>query len=279
MKWAGGKSRLVPELRARIPASIRTYAEPFAGGAALFFALAGEPPQKRRPGRIYERAVLADRNEDLLACYRAVRDDVEALIEALGHYRYDADLFYATRDVDPTTLDDVARGARFIFLNRTCFNGLWRVNASGKFNVPFGRYTNPRILDPDVLRAASHALQGVALEVADFSEVTRDMGPGDFVYFDPPYVPVSDTADFTSYASGGFGRPDQERLVAEFRALRERGAKAMISNADTEETRSLYADFAVYVVRAARNINSDPTKRGETNELLVQSWGKRGVHA
>ncbi|WP_394822866.1 DNA adenine methylase [Pendulispora albinea] len=278
VKWAGGKSRLLPELQARLPGSIRTYAEPFAGGAALFFALAGERLAKKRGGRTYKRAILADRNEDLVACYRAVRDHVDSLIDALGRYHYDADLFYATRELDPTKMDDVERGARLIFLNRTCYNGLWRVNASGKFNVPFGRHINPRILDEEGLRAASRALQGVDLRVADFNDVTRSLGEGDFVYFDPPYVPVSGTADFTSYASGGFGASDQERLARELVALRDRGAMVMLSNADTAETRSLYAGFATYVVRAPRFINSDPTKRGDTNELLVVSWDRPGLY-
>jgi len=281
VKWAGGKSRLLPELQSRVRAArggIRTYAEPFAGGAALFFALAGERLEGKRKRRPFERAVLSDRNEDLVACYRAVRDDVDAVIEALQQYRYDAELYYATRELDPSRMSEVERGARLIFLNRTCFNGLWRVNASGKFNVPFGRHANPRIVDKERLEAASRALQGVDIEVADFCKTTRDLGESDFVYFDPPYVPVSETADFTSYASGGFGSDDQARLVAEFRALRARGVRAMISNADTEETRALYADFPVYVVRAPRLINRDATKRGDTNELLVLNWGRRGLY-
>lgn len=272
VKWAGGKSRLLPELRARLPKAIGTYTEPFSGGAALFFDLAG------RREIAFERAVLTDRNEDLIACYRAVRDDVDGVIAALRHYKYDAELYYATRERDPRGLSDVERGARLLFLNHTCFNGLWRVNASGKFNVPFGRYKNPRICDEEGLRLASAALAGVALEVADFHEVTERLGPGDFAYFDPPYVPVSDTADFTAYASGGFGPADQARLVEDFRRLRERGVRAMLSNADTAGTRALYADFAVHVVRAPRAINSDPTKRGETTEVLVLNWGRPGLY-
>jgi DNA adenine methylase len=264
VKWAGGKSRLLPEIGARLPQAIRTYAEPFAGGAALFFSLAA--------GKRFKRAILTDRNEDLVACYRAVRDDVDGLIEALSQYRYDADLFYATRKRDPRGMSDVERGARLIFLNHTCFNGLWRVNASGKFNVPFGRYKNPRILDEDGLKAASRALAKVDIEVGDFVHAVARLKKGDFAYFDPPYVPVSDTADFTAYASGGFGPADQMRLVDQFRELRERGVRAMLSNADTEATRELYAEFTVHVVKAARAINSDPSKRGETTELLVLNW-------
>ena len=209
VKWAGGKTKLLEPLTQRVPTQIRTYAEPFAGGAALFFALADDP------SRTIERAVLADQNEDLVACYRAVRDDVEALLVALAAYKHDEDEYYRVRDRDPRGLDDAERGARLIYLNRTCFNGLWRVNRQGKFNVPFGRYTNPRIVDADGLRAASRALARTKLLAADFAEVTRDLGPGDFAYFDPPYVPVSKSASFTSYAREGFGPADQDRLLAE----------------------------------------------------------------
>jgi DNA adenine methylase len=272
VKWAGGKSKLLPELLERVPTDIRTYAEPFAGGAALFFAVAGDR------SRAVRRAVLADQNDELVACYRAVRDDVEALIRALGKYRYDRDMFYAARDRETAGLSDVERGARLLFLNHTCFNGLWRVNASGKFNVPFGQYKKPRILDADGLRSASAALSGVAIEKRDFAEVTRGLGAGDFVYLDPPYVPLSKTASFTAYASSGFGPADQERLARELLALRERGVFAMLSNADTPETRALYRDFAVHVVRAPRSINSNGNQRGETSELLVVSWEPAGLY-
>lgn len=268
VKWAGGKTKLLPALRRLLPATIATYAEPFAGGAALFYELANASR--------FRRAILADRNEDLVACYRAVRDDVERLIRALGEYRYDKDLFYEVRDRDPSKLDDVERGARFLFLNRTCFNGLWRVNASGKFNVPFGRYKNPRIVDEEGLRAASLALAKAEVKNADFADVVRTLRPGDFAYFDPPYVPLSKTADFTAYAEGGFGAEDQRRLVETFRELKARGVPAMISNADTEETRELYKSFAAHQVEAPRSINSDASKRGNTTELIVLNWGKRG---
>jgi DNA adenine methylase len=272
VKWAGGKSRLLPELLSRVPSEIRTYAEPFAGGAALFFAVASDP------SRSFRRAVLADQNEDLVACYRAIRDDVQGVIQALGAYRYDKDLFYATRDKDTRGMTDVERGARLIFLNHTCFNGLWRVNAGGKFNVPFGRYTNPRILDEEGLRAASVVLQGAAIDKRDFAEVTRDLSAGDFVYLDPPYVPLSKTASFTAYASDGFGPEDQSRLAVQLRELKARGVFAMVSNADTPETRELYGAFAMHVVRAPRSINSDAAGRGDTAELLVVSWEPPGLY-
>lgn len=275
VKWAGGKTRLLAHLQDHLatcaPLEIGTYAEPFAGGAAFFFALASTTP------RIWKKAILADQNTELLACYRAVKTDVEAVIEALGPYKHDEALFYETRKVSTDKLSDVARAARFIFLNRTCYNGLWRVNASGKFNVPFGRYKNPRILDPDGLRAASKALRGVQIVHKDFSEVTERLKSGDFVYLDPPYVPVSKTAAFTAYSKNGFGPEDQRRLVDELRGLRKRGAMAMLSNADTPETRELYREFACHVVGMPRSINSNAKKRGNAAELIVTSWGKPGI--
>ncbi|CAN5409790.1 DNA adenine methylase [soil metagenome] len=279
VKWAGGKRMLVPTLLSHLPSEIGTYVEPFAGGAALFFALANEASSKRADARTFRRAVLADRNEDLVACYRAVRDSVEELIVALGAYRYDQKLFYEVRGRDPSTMSDVERGARLIFLNRTCFNGLWRVNGSGKFNVPFGRFKNPRIRDESGLRDASRALANVDVQFADFGEVTKSLKQGDFAYFDPPYVPVSKTADFTSYAEGGFGPKDQARLVDTLRALREKGILAMLSNADTEAAHELYEDFAVHQVEARRAINADSAKRGTMTEILVLNWGRPGYHA
>jgi DNA adenine methylase len=263
VKWAGGKTRLLDSLTLRVPRAIRTYVEPFAGGAALFFAMADETPRR------FERAVLCDANDELIACYRAVKNDVEAVIRALRKYRYDKTLYYATRDKSTARMSDTTRAARFIFLNRTCYNGLWRVNSKGRFNVPFGRYHAPRICDPDRLRAAATALARATLHTGDFARATRDVGRGDFVYFDPPYVPASKTADFTSYAAGGFGSNDQERLVKEMRRLRSEGVSVLVSNADTPEARRLYAGFRIAEVAAPRLINSDKTKRGLARELLV----------
>ncbi len=179
VKWAGGKSRLLGELLDRVPRRLKTYAEPFAGGAALFFALASE---RARGTRSFESAILADSNEELVACYRAVRDDVGSVIDALGAFRHDRELFYEVRARSTSGMTDVARAARFIFLNRTCFNGLWRVNSGGHFNVPFGKYKNPRILDREALHAASRALAGVDVRSSDFADVTGNLGRGDFVW-------------------------------------------------------------------------------------------------
>jgi DNA adenine methylase len=274
VKWAGGKTKLLSELVARMPGEMRTYAEPFSGGAALFFAIAD---QAEKYARTFDRAILADRNEELVISYNAVKRDVDAVIRELADYKYDRDLFYETRSKNPKTLTDAARAARLLFLNRTCFNGLWRVNSRGEFNVPFGRYKNPTICDADGLRAASRALARAEIVHADFADVTRDLGRGDFVYFDPPYAPVSDTADFTAYAAGGFGHDDQIRLTHEVEALRDRGALVMLSNADTPAMRALYKEFTLAVVGVSRSINSDATKRGETAELIVTTWGIPGI--
>jgi DNA adenine methylase len=275
VKWAGGKSRLLGELLDRVPRDLGTYAEPFAGGAALFFALASE---KSRGMRTFKRAVLADRNEELVALYTAVRDDVASVIDALGAFHHDRDLFYAVRAQETRGMSHVERAARFVFLNRTCFNGLWRVNSGGRFNVPFGKYKNPRILDEDGLRAASVALKGVDVLSCDFADVTRTLGKRDFVYLDPPYVPISRTASFTAYAKDGFTPSDQARLAAELRALKRRGAKAMLSNADTKATRELYDGHALHVVRAPRSISCDGATRGDAGELVVTTWEAPGIH-
>lgn len=271
VKWAGGKSRLLGELLCRVPDRMRVYAEPFSGGAALFFAL---PEAEKK----FKKAILSDQNADLIACYRAVRDDVDTILRELKKYKYERELFYQTRDRDVSKMSDAERGARFLFLNRTCYNGLWRVNAKGQFNVPFGRYKNPRIVDEENLREASAALQNVDLRVSDFSDVLASLRKDDFAYVDPPYVPVSKTAAFTSYASGGFSDADQVRLLEAVRRAKKRGVNVMLSNADTARSRELYEEFAVHIVKVARPINSDAKKRGDAREVIVTTWEKPGVY-
>lgn len=262
----------------RLPAGrFATYAEPFCGGGAMFFALAAEPERR------FERALLADKNAELVSLYQAIKVDVEPLIDRLRGYqddylRLDDDArrahFYTVRARTTEAMTTVERGARLLFLNKTCFNGLWRVNAAGQFNVPFGKYASPRILDVDVLRAAHEALAVAEIRLADFAEVTRELRRGDFAYFDPPYVPVSKTANFTAYASVRFGPADQERLATELAVLRKRGVSAMLSNASTDEMRALYEGhgFFVHTIQAARAINSDPSKRGDVSELVVTTY-------
>ncbi|MBX3184536.1 MAG: DNA adenine methylase [Polyangiaceae bacterium] len=261
LKWAGGKSSLLPEVLARLPRSIDTYYEPFLGGAAVFFALAAE--------RRFERAVLADKNPELINVYSVVQRHVELLIRELSTMQHDERTYYRVREEIPP--GKIRRAARTIYLNRTGYNGLYRVNRSGVFNVPFGRYKNPKVCDEARLRAASQALQHAELHVADFEHATLQAGPGDAVYFDPPYAPSSPTANFTSYHREPFGSEEQRRLVGVFKSLSERGAFTLLSNADTAETRALYRGLVMDEVQVRRPINSRASGRGQVGELLVRS--------
>jgi DNA adenine methylase len=262
VKWVGGKTKLLPELIARMPELRGRYFEPFAGGAALFFRVAPR------------RAVLADSNTDLIGLYQTVATDVDAVIRRLERHRatHDQDHYYETR----TRWNDrnlswgaVERAATFIYLNKTCFNGLWRVNRAGAFNVPIGRYTDPPICVPESLRAASAALARAKLLCGDYRDAVADAGRGDFVYFDPPYDPVTPTANFTSYTAGAFGPDDQRELAETARRLVARGCRVMLSNSDTPFVRSLYKGFRIDRVKCARAINSNAAKRGEVDEVIV----------
>jgi DNA adenine methylase len=257
LKWVGGKTALLPELRKHAPERPRGYHEPFVGGGALFFAL--------RP----RRAVLSDANAELIHCYQQVRDDPHGVLDALAHHVYERSHFEAVRALEPRDLEATARAARFIYLNKTCFNGLWRVNRKGRFNVPFGRYTAPRFCDPAGLLRASEALRGTELRNLPFEQSLALAAPGDFVYLDPPYDPVSATANFTSYTGNDFGWAEQERLAEACGRLNRRGVRFLLSNSATARIRQLYAGFEQRVVRAPRSINSRGSGRGHVDELLV----------
>ncbi len=262
LKWAGGKSQLLEPILSRLPDPIEgTYFEPFIGGGAVFFELA-------RAKRI-RRARLSDRNAELVTTYRAVRDEVERVIEALAAHVNQEEHYYAVRALDPSTLSPAECAARTIFLNRVGYNGLYRVNASGRFNVPFGRYRNPKICDPDGLRHVSRSLAIADLAVADFEESCGRAVAGDVVYLDPPYLPVSKTASFTSY-SGRFDEDEHARLASTFASLVDRGAFVLLSNSDTPLSRKLYQGFKVDTVEATRAINSRGDRRGVVHEVLVQ---------
>lgn len=266
IKWVGGKTKLLPELRARRPRAWGTYYEPFVGGGALFFDLV--PPQ----------TVLGDLNEALIDVYRAVAVDVEAVITALAMHKemHDKDgvYYYKVRACWNTgeIMDAAERAAAFIYMNKTGYNGLWRVNRAGKLNVPIGRYTNPTIYVPDVLRAASTVLRRVTLRVGTYVETTQDAAAGDFVYFDPPYDPVSKTSNFTSYTKNEFGK-DQQKALAEYAwALHQRGVYVMLSNNDTPLVRDLYARFNIDTVKCRRSVNSAADKRGDVDEVIITSY-------
>jgi len=280
LKWAGGKGQLLGQYEPFFPHHFNAYYEPFLGGGAVFFhlwnlAATGSLGSRAwRPGAAHQPrpAFLSDVNEELINAYIVVRDRVEELIERLRGHRNERGYYYALRAQDPTALGPVERAARLIYLNKTCYNGLYRVNRWGRFNVPFGRYKNPLICDAEGLRAASLALQGVELRACDFEEALQGAGPGDFVYLDPPYDPLSATASFTSYAQGGFDEGEQRRLARSFAELDRRGCLLMLSNADTELVRRLYRGFRIVQVQAKRAINSRADGRGAISELLILNY-------
>jgi DNA adenine methylase len=266
VKWVGGKGRILSQLLPLLPpgAAHMRHVEPFVGGGAMFFA--------RQP----ERALLCDVNPDLIATYAAVRNRVEDVVAALAPLAlsHNTEHYYRARSRynGRQGLGDAERAAHFIYLNKTCFNGLHRVNRRGEFNVPAGRYKNPRILDGDSLRAASDALARAELRCGSFEELLRGARPGDFVYFDPPYEPVSETANFTSYARDGFGQEDQERLRGVFRELDRRGCKLMLSNSDVPFIRHLYRDWRIDTVAAPRAVSCDVRGRGKVTEVVVRNY-------
>jgi len=265
LKWAGGKRQLLAHIEALLPERIDTYFEPFMGGAAVFFRLAAR-------GR-FRRAVLADANPELVNCYRAIRDDVDGVVAALRRYRNERALYYRVRRRDPERLSSTERAARLIYLNRCGYNGLYRVNSRGEFNVPFGRYRRPLICDEPRLRAAAAALRKVTIECADFTTTLAKVGRRDFVYLDPPYVPLSATSSFTAYAKRDFGSADQQRLADVLRAFGARKVPALLSNSDCRTTRDLYSGFdGILSVPARRAINSVANGRGPVGELLVRSF-------
>jgi DNA adenine methylase len=266
LKWAGGKRQLLEPILSFVdrafPDRIEKYYEPFAGGAAVFFALVSR-------GK-FEKARLSDMNADLIRVYSALRDDAESVIlelQKLLDLGHSEEVYYKVRDKRP--VKPSARAARLIYLNRTGYNGLYRVNRSGEFNVPFGRYKTPRILDKPRLFAAAEALQGVELTVEDFEESCKAAKRGDFVYFDPPYVPVSKTASFAAYHSKAFDFAEHQRLAKTFARLNKRRVTLLLSNSDTPETRELFQAFDTRTVQATRAINSKGAKRGAVPELLV----------
>jgi len=225
------------------------------------------------------RAFLRDINPELINVYRAVRDEPRLLMlrldEHLANFRRDRETYYylvRSRHHLPKG-EVVERASRMIFLNKTCFNGLWRVNARGEFNVPIGSHKNPSLYDEENLFSASRALQRVHLAEQDFRDTLSQLGPGDFAYIDPPYVPVSATASFTSYAKEDFGAEEQRELAAQFIAAADRGARLMLSNSDTPFVRQLYQRFQIHTVQARRAINCDGSKRGEVSEVVITAGG------
>lgn len=270
VKWVGGKRQLLPHIHAALPATgYSTYFEPFFGGGAVLWSLA---PHK---------AVVNDLNAELINLYAVVRDNVEGLIAELQDYPNDEEFFYQLRALDRDAevfaqLSPVKRAARTVYLNKTCYNGLYRVNLAGQFNSPFGRYKKPLICDVKTLHAVHAYLNDndVTFLQGDFKDAVKTARPGDFVYFDPPYDPVNITSNFVGYAAGGFGRAQQVELKELCDDLSARGINWMLSNSATDFIRDLYADYHVDIVGASRAINSVASKRGKVDEVLVRNYDR-----
>lgn len=267
LKWAGGKRQLLPQISELVP-KMKTYYEPFIGAGAVLFHL--------QPNKM----VINDTNAELINCYNVIKNNLNELIEDLNNYKNEKDYFYSIRELDRMPayqkLSDVERSSRIIYLNKTCYNGLFRVNSQGQFNTPFGRYTNPKILDETVLKAVNKYLNSsdVTILNSDFEEAVSTAKKGDFVYFDPPYDPISDTSSFTGYDINGFNKGEQKRLKDTFEELTNKGVKCMLSNSKTPFITKLYEEYETIDVSAIRSINSNASKRGKIEEILVLNYGR-----
>lgn len=268
LKWAGGKRQLLDTLIPLVPKDYSVYCEPFVGGGALFFAL---QPQS---------ACINDVNHELIRVYTVIKNDVDALIEQLKQFQNNKDQFYEIRSWDRnkdkyTHLSDIEKAARIIYLNKTCFNGLFRVNASGEFNVPFGNYANPNIVNEPVLRAISFYFNNseIVFNAIDYAEILKNLPDNAFVYLDPPYDPVSVTANFTGYTKDGFSRDEQIKLRKCCDELNERGIKFMLSNSATDFICDQYSKYNIEIISAKRLVGADASKRGRIQEVIVRNYG------
>ena len=268
LKWVGGKRQLIPVINESISKNFtnHNYYEPFVGGGAILFHLY---PKK---------AVINDFNEELINVYKTIKENPEELITDLRTHKNDPDYFYDIRALDRKNdflkLSDIERASRVIYLNKTCYNGLYRVNSSGEFNSPFGRYVNPNIVNESTIRAVSNYLNGNNITIlnGDFEDALKGIKKGDFVYFDPPYHPVSASSNFTGYVQGGFLESDQIRLRDLCNKLHDEGVKFLLSNSATQFIKNLYKDYTIRYVKASRAINSNAKKRGEIDEVLIKNY-------
>ncbi len=270
VKWVGGKRQLLKQFRllnlyppVNFDPKLNKYFEPFVGGGAVFFDL------------LPEKAELSDLNSELVTTYNVIKNNVDTLIESLRKHKYEKEYYLKVRAKNPNELSDVEVASRFIYLNRTGFNGMYRVNSKGGFNVPFGRYNNPIICDEKNLRRVSKALQKVSINHQDYKEVLKNAKKGDFIYFDPPYYPISKTASFTSYTAESFLEDEQTELRNTFAELHKRGCFVMLSNSDTPFINKIYSEISsakITKVEAVRAINSKGSKRGKITEVLVTNY-------
>ena len=262
LKWAGGKRQLLNQMIPLFPKSFSKYIEPFVGGGAVFFHL------------LPKNAILIDINKDLINCYKVIKEGVSELIESLKKHKNERDYYYSVRIKDRmpevfSKMSDVEKASRIIFMNKCCYNGLYRVNSKGYFNVPFGSYKQPNFCDEENFKAVHLALKNVRLIHGSFERCLMFAEKDDFIYFDPPYHPLSDTSSFTSYTKESFGKSAQIKLYNVFKELDERGCKLVLSNSYSEYILDLYKDYKIITLKAKRAINSDPTKRGFIKEVVV----------
>ena len=267
VKWVGGKRQIIDEITKYVPETFSTYYEPFLGGGAVLFEL---QPKK---------AVVNDINKELMNIYEVIKENVDDLIEELKQHKNKKDYFYKIRELDRdreqySLLTPVQRASRIIYLNKTCYNGLFRVNKSGEFNAPFGNYKNPNIVNEPTLRAVSNYFNKAKIRFAcqDFEDALKWARKGAFVYLDPPYDPVSETASFTGYDKGGFDREEQIRLKKTCDKLNKKGINFLLSNSATDFIMDLYQDCRIEVIQAKRAINSKADKRGDVDEVLVMNF-------
>ena len=269
-KWTGGKRQLLPVIRELMPKTYNRYFEPFVGGGALFFDLAPKD------------AVINDFNAELINCYQQIKDNPQELIEILKvHQEYNSKEYYldlrsADRDERIDMMSEVQRAARILYMLRVDFNGLYRVNSKNQFNVPYGRYKNPKIVDENLISAISTYLNNNQIEIkkVDFEKAVLDVQTGDFVYFDPPYIPLSETSAFTSYTHEGFSYDDQVRLRDTFKTLSDAGAYVMLSNSSSFLVEELYRDFNIHYVEATRTNGAKSSSRGKISEIIVTNYEK-----
>lgn len=268
LKWAGGKTQMLDILNDNKPTKYNKYIEPFIGGGALFFELSPE------------NAIISDSNPELVNLYKTIADDVDSLIAELKKMKNEEDFYYKVRSIDPESLTNLEKAARTLYLNRTCFNGLYRVNKKGEFNVPFGRYKNPKILDEDNLLAASRVLKNSNIICGDYREVLRKYAePGDFIFLDPPYVPISQHSDFKRYTKEQFSNEDQKELAEEVKRLRDVGCHVLLTNSNHPLVHELYKDFEISIHQTKRNINSIASKRKGEDVLVKVEPFKRKIKA
>lgn len=270
VKWVGGKRQLLNKINPLIPKKITTYVEPFVGGGAVLFKL---QPKK---------AVINDFNSELINVYRVVKDNPKELLVLLEEYAKlnNEEYYYKIRKLDRSEnyakMSEVEKAARIIYLNKTCFNGLFRVNQKGHFNSPYGKGNNPNIVNKSVILAVSHYFNknNVNILEGDYKEVLKDLKKGSFVYFDPPYMPISKSSSFTRYTKNGFSQKEQIELKKECDKLNAKGIKFLLSNSNHPFIRELYQDYEIITVKAKRSINSNGNKRGEIDEVLVRNYSK-----